>query len=180
MTRFSPTHTSFCKCCTSHFHCFNKRIFYLKVYCWQKGGRPAGTPWPRRSWKRVNHKIFSISPSSNIPSPVCSILRHRKTATCHFEGGGMGAGKRRGAEVTGRDLRLQRSAREMDLDPFQKQKQKNPFQFNFQMSFDGTGCFHWCVGRSAEECTLTRFLSINLPTLSMLSLALESCRNRRT
>jgi len=24
------------------------------------------------------------------------------------------------------------------------------------MSFDGTGCFHWCVGRSAEECTLTR------------------------
>ena len=24
------------------------------------------------------------------------------------------------------------------------------------MSFDSTGCFHWCVGRTAEECTLTR------------------------
>ena len=93
-------------------------------------------------------------------SPVWSILRHGKTAMCHFEGGTMEAGKRRGVEVMGRDLRLQRSAREMDLDPFQNKK--DPFQFNFQMSFDGTGCFHWCVGRSAEECTLTRFLSSQL------------------
>ena len=26
----------------------------------------------------------------------------------------------------------------------------------FQMSYDATGCFHWCTSRSLEECTLTR------------------------
>ena len=63
----------------------------------------------------------------------------------------MAAGKRRGVEVTGRDLRLQRSARGTLTHV--------TLQSKFQMSFDGTGCFHWCVGRSAEDCTLTRFLS---------------------
>ena len=63
----------------------------------------------------------------------------------------MAAGKRRGVEVTGRDLRLQRSARGTLTHV--------TLQSKFQMSFDGTGCFHWCVGRSAEDCTLTRFFS---------------------
>ena len=106
----------------------------------------------------MRHKIFpisQISPNSNIPSPVCNILRHGKTATCPFEGGGMAAGKRRGVEVTGRDLRLQRSARGTLTHV--------TLQSKFQMSFDGTGCFHWCVGRSAEECTLTRFSLNTLP-----------------
>ena len=30
------------------------------------------------------------------------------------------------------------------------------------MSFDGTGCFHWVMGRTAEECTLTRWLLLLL------------------
>ena len=126
-------------------------IFIWNFIVDNKGGRTAGTPWPWRSWKWVRHKISQISRNSNFPSSVCNILRHGKTATCHFEGGGMGAGKRRGAEVTGRDLRLQRLARWTLIHL--------TLQFNFQMSFDGTGCFHWCVGRSAEECTLTRLFS---------------------
>ena len=24
------------------------------------------------------------------------------------------------------------------------------------MTYDATGCFHWCTSRSLEECTLTR------------------------
>ena len=26
------------------------------------------------------------------------------------------------------------------------------------MTFDSTGCFHWCSAREVEECTLTRCL----------------------
>ena len=25
-----------------------------------------------------------------------------------------------------------------------------------QMTFDSTGCFHWCSSRAVEECTMTR------------------------
>ena len=116
---FLSTHTSFCKCCTTLFHDIpsKRSIFIWEFIVDKKGGWSTGTPWSRCSWKWVRHKIF---PNLNLPniskfkypfSPVCSILRHRKTATCHFEGGGKAAGKRRGEEVTGRDLRLQRLAR---------------------------------------------------------------------
>ena len=26
----------------------------------------------------------------------------------------------------------------------------------FQMTYDATGCFHWCTSRTMEECSLTR------------------------
>ena len=33
---------------------------------------------------------------------------------------------------------------------------KNKNKNEFQMTFDATGCFHWCSSRLIEECTLTR------------------------
>ena len=121
----------------------------------KKGGRSAGTPWPRCSWKWVTHKTF---PNSNLDkylqiqiSLLCSVqhiearedsdvsLRRRRNGSKEEEGGGGHGERPETAKVSSKG----------NLDPF-------PWN-DFQMSFDGTGCFHWCVGRSAEECTLTRF-----------------------
>ena len=65
-------------------------------------------------------------------------LRRRRNGSREEEGGGGHGERPETAKVSSGDF-----------DPCNSS--------NFQMSFDGTGCFHWCVGRSAEECTLTRF-----------------------
>ena len=52
----------FCLYFTSHFHenYFKERYFLWKIIVdKKKGGRSAGTPWPRCSWKWVRHKNLS-------------------------------------------------------------------------------------------------------------------------
>ena len=162
----------FCLYFTSHFHenYFKERYFLWKIIVdKKKGGRSAGTPWPRCSWKWVRHKnlsnpqIFSKNPNISQFKLLSSVehieaqedsdvsLRRRRNGSREEEGGGGHGERPETAKVSSGN------------GPWSISKtKKDPFQFNFQMSFDGTGCFHWCVGRSAEECTLTRFLSSQL------------------